>query len=106
MARRGNSQPPQAHRFAKGQSGNRRGRPKGAHNVKTIVRKVAAELHGVTIQDDVVRQTTVQLILRALSAKAMSGDIAASRELDRLRQRYRSPEASGVVLFFPDNGRD
>ena len=44
----GNARPPRHSRFVKGQSGNPRGRPRGAENIKTLLDEALNELVVVT----------------------------------------------------------
>lgn len=76
--------------FAKGQSGNPGGRPKGSRNRQTLVRemleraaletykkKFAEELPG----DNFEQKTIADQVVAALIVNAINGDAAAAREL-------------------------
>lgn len=92
---RGNkASPPKEHQFKPGQSGNKRGRPKGRQNMATIVERVAREKHGPF--------DTVSLLLKRLQARALNGDLGFKKFLDWIRDRYEPevPEASvrGIIV--------
>lgn len=71
------------HEFKKGQSGNPKGRPKGALNRSTIAKKwLEATRKGknpITGQDETLSQEDV--ITLALMRKAMDGDVSAYKAL-------------------------
>lgn len=81
---------------------NRGGRPKGSPNVKTIVQRLAQERH--TIREGEHRRsfTTVELLIRALMTKAMSGDIQAEKYLEHLRDRFAPAPVKGDYLVLPE----
>ena len=77
----GYQKPPKAHRFTKGQSGNPKGRPKGARNLATILDK---ELNApVVIQENGRRKTITKLeaTVKQLVNKAASGDQRSMQQL-------------------------
>jgi hypothetical protein len=77
----GYGKPPKQTRFAKGQSGNPRGRPKGAKNVANILAKTSRELVTVTKGGRIVKMCRLEAGLEQLANKAASGDLRAIREL-------------------------
>ena len=77
----GYGKPPKQIRFAKGHSGNPKGRPKGAKNLSTILQKIGRELLTVTINGRTVRMTKLEASTHQLANKAASGDLKAIREL-------------------------
>jgi len=99
----GYGKPPKEHQFKSGQSGNPRGRKKGARSRRAIVKAVATELHRVNVEGLPDRISTLELVLLALREMAMKGDVTAFRLIERLRDRY-SPdehEHSYGVLVVP-----
>lgn len=90
----GRTPPPQEHQFGPDRPGNRKGRPKGAPNVKTIVEKVALDRHKVRKDGRQQRLTTVDLLLHTLCTKALNGDVQAATHLDRFTDRLQ-PEDAG-----------
>ena len=60
-SRAGYRNPPLETRFAPGQSGNRRGRPRGAKGHKQIVRKIANEMHSVVEDGNRRKRSTSSL---------------------------------------------
>lgn len=62
----GRTPPPAEHRFLKGTSGNKRGRPKGAVSLKKLTHKVARKKHRVVVAGRVVRKTLLQLVIEAV----------------------------------------
>ena len=71
----GYGKPPQRTRFRKGQSGNPRGRPKGARGLKADLRAELSEKVKVTEHGRTRHLTKQQVIVKTLAAKAIRGDI-------------------------------
>lgn len=100
----GFGKPPKQHRFGENQESNRKGRPRGSKNIKTIIHTIAHERH-VVKQDGVNRvYTGVELLLLTLSRKAMRGDVAASRLLDKYIAIYNPEDEQlpGGLLVVPE----
>lgn len=91
----GYGNPPQHTRFQRGQSGNPRGRPRGAKGRKQIVGEIANEMHWVVEEGRRRRRSTLELILLQLRNLAAQGTLQAFRASDILLARY-SPEATDV----------
>lgn len=75
---------PKHTRFQPGQSGNPRGRPKGTKNLKTDLAEELAEKMTVTINGKQVKLSKQRLMLKALAAKAVKGDVRAADTVIRL----------------------
>ena len=95
----GRRSPPREHQFGPDRPGNRRGRPKGARNFKTIVEKVALERHRVRKDGRVQMLTTIDLLLHTLQTKALSGDVQAAVYLDRIVDRLQPDDPPGGRCF-------
>lgn len=80
----GKGHPPRHTRFQPGQSGNRKGRPKGTKNLKTDLAEELAERMTVTINGKQVKLSKQRLMLKALAAKAVKGDVRAADTVIRL----------------------
>jgi hypothetical protein len=95
--------PPEATRFRKGVSGNRRGRPKGSLNVATLFIKILRR-EKVVINENGQRKTVTKLeaALKQVINKAASGDIRALRELLELARyaeaRQNAPGVQNPVI--------
>jgi hypothetical protein len=70
----GYARPPQQFRFKPGQSGNPKGRPKGAPNLKTIVERALRKTVKVREGNEVRNKSTLQAILDTHATKARKGD--------------------------------
>lgn len=101
--RRGYKSPPAEHQFQKGQSGNPRGRPKGAKGKRQIAEKVLLEMHEVVEGDRRVQRTTLELILLTLRNKSFEGSNRAFRDLEKLSAKYdpQQPTQRAGVLLVP-----
>lgn len=80
--------PPEARQFKKGQSGNPRGRPKGAKGKRQIAEKVLLEKHVAVEGDREVQRTTLELILLTLRNKSFKGSNRAFKDLEKLAAKY------------------
>ena len=74
----GYGRPPRRHQFKPGQSGNPRGRPKGARGLKTDLRAELEARMTIRINNEPVCETRQRLLLRALSSRAAAGDVRAA----------------------------
>ena len=88
----GYRQPPMRRRFK--DSGNPKGRPKGAKNCKTIVKMVAKERHTVHEKGKRRRRTTLAFVLLRLRNMALENkNPRAFEEFHRLIKAYQPQEA-------------
>lgn len=89
----GYGHPPQEHRFRPGQSGNPKGRPRGARNRSSILNRVLSERRSYTEAGTSRSATTIQLLLRSIRTRASSGQLDAIQLRDKLMGvRERSEE--------------
>ena len=77
----GYKQPPKSTRFKPGQSGNKRGRPKGSRNLKTDHNKLMTKRIAVREDGEVRHVTGQKAMLLSLFEKAVRGDFKASAQL-------------------------
>jgi hypothetical protein len=70
----GKSRPPKAHQFKPGQSGNRKGRPKGSRNRNCVILKVLGEVVTADLGGQKRRISVTEASLRRLSQMALKGD--------------------------------
>ena len=89
----GYGNPPRHSRFKRSQSGNPRGRPRGARGHKQTVAKIANEMHWVVEAGDRRRRSTLELIVLQLRNLAAQGNVQAFRAYHSLHARY-SPEGT------------
>jgi hypothetical protein len=104
----GYGKPPPQHRFKRGQSGNPRGRPKGARGFKTLVEEMLSELVTVNAAGRKRKVTVVAAALKRLAHKAVNeGDLRALERLLSLAQlvdtgrsaEAAEPTADDVAVF-------
>jgi uncharacterized protein with von Willebrand factor type A (vWA) domain len=74
----GYKQPPKTAQFQKGKSGNPRGRPKNARNLKTDLAEELAKRIAITVQGRTMTVSKQRAVLMALTAKAIKGDPRAA----------------------------
>ena len=95
----GYGKPPLIRRFKSGQSGNRRGRPRGSKNCKTIVREIAKEMHAVTEDGRLRRRSILEFMLLALRNRAAEGDVRAFREYKKYLAKYDPRETDSKLGY-------
>jgi hypothetical protein len=100
----GYRRPPRETRFKPGQSGNAKGRPRGARNHHQIVAMVASERHWVREGDQRQRRLTLTLVLQALQVLALTGNVRAHRVYHDYLRRFggqASVQGGGFLLAPP-----
>lgn len=99
----GYKKPPKSGQFKPGQSGNPRGRPRGTKNLATDLQE---ELSAKIIVREGDNQETIskqRALVKALSARALQGDIRAINTLVRMIERTlpNEPDDSGDEYVSP-----
>ena len=80
----GYCRPPKEHQFKPGQSGNPRGRPKRAQNLKTLlVKELAGRVTGAE-NGRTIRVSKMELMIKSMVTRAIKGDQRASEQVVRL----------------------
>ena len=95
----GYGKPPLTRRFKSGQSGNRRGRPRGSKNCKTIVREIANEMHTVTEDGRLRRRSILEFMLLALRNRGAEGDVPAFRAFRKYLAKYDPRETDSKLGY-------
>jgi hypothetical protein len=95
----GYGKPPKERQFQPGQSGNRRGRPKGAKNTATLLRELLDRKIEIRSGDTVRKISVREAILTRFAEAALKGD---TKSAAFLLQRYDGletarDESSGAV---------
>ena len=92
----GYGKPPRHTRFTKGQSGNPKGRPKGAKNLSTILQKASREPVTVTIRGRTVVITKLEAGMHQLANQAANGDLKAIRDLMYWHQVFQQSQQASA----------
>src|SRR5437764_13209619 len=98
----GYSKPPQHTRFAKGQSGNPRGRPSGAKNFTTLLREALNEPVIVTENGGRRKVSKRQAIVTQLVNRSATADFRAIKllfEIVRASERHTEPASPETAEF-------
>ena len=96
----GKGKPPRHSRFSKGESGNPKGRPKGAKNVSTIIQEAANSAVTATIDGKQRRISKLAASAMQLATKAASGDTRLLNTfLDRMEEIEAKANASSPIQF-------
>ncbi|MDA3887298.1 MAG: DUF5681 domain-containing protein [Allgaiera sp.] len=80
----GYGRPPKSGQFKKGESGNRKGRPKGARGLKTDLKAELRERVTITENGRERKLTKQQLVIKQLVTKAVKGDHRAAARVTEL----------------------
>jgi hypothetical protein len=102
----GFGKPPKETRFKKGQSGNPKGRPKGAKNLATIVAEVCREKVRVKGENGASYYITkIEAIMKQLTNQAARGDMKATRMFFAMLDMFPEikapePEESDIYIQF------
>ena len=89
----GYRKPPRHTRFRKGRSGNPKGRPKGAQNLKTDLLEELGERIPIRHQGRPSRITKQRALLKSQLARALQGNQSAVAQVVTLILRVLGPEA-------------
>jgi Family of unknown function (DUF5681) len=92
----GYGRPPKATRFAPGESGNPRGRPKGSRSVGSILKGIMSQKVNVSEGGRRRRVSRVELMLLRLVNDAAHGDPRATKLALELHDRYGQSTDGGV----------
>lgn len=105
--------PPEHTQFRKGQSGNPKGRPKGATSNKKRVRRMLEKLTPVRIGDEVRTLSTLELSLERLVEGVRKGDktaiarvLALAKEIDKDDEAKAANAATGPSAAEPLTDED
>ena len=101
--RPGRKPPPAEHRFLKGISGNKTGRPVGSVDLKKLTRKVAQKKHAVKVNGQIVRKTLLQLVVESMVRQAATGApsmVALNAEI-RAKVSPGQDKLEGGILLAP-----
>lgn len=93
----GYGKPPASGRFAKGRSGNPKGRPKGSKNLNTVVLRESRQTVRLNGPRGSRSVTKLEATVMQLGNKAAQGDLRAQREfisLVRISEEATNSEAS------------
>jgi hypothetical protein len=102
----GFGKPPKKTRFSKGQSGNLKGRPKGAKSLGTILKDAGRQLIQVTEKGRTRQITKLQAIVIQLINEAAKGNLKAIREYFHWVRAFAEFEETGTLPPPIANERD
>jgi Family of unknown function (DUF5681) len=95
----GRGRPPKHTQYPKGKSGNPKGRPKGARNLRAELEKSLLAPIPMVMNGKQVRITTVELLIKKVAAEISKGSMPAARLLMELMLHVdaRSPAPANDV---------
>jgi hypothetical protein len=88
----GYARPPKEHQFQPGQSGNRKGRPKGTKNTATLLREILDRKIEIRRGNTIRKISVREAMLTRFAESALKGD---TKSAAFLLQRYDTMEANG-----------
>lgn len=98
----GYGRPPKHAQFKRGQSGNPKGRPKGAKSFATILEREGRRLQTVTINGKSVRLTKKELVAMQMYLMAMKGDLKAMEKLMAYEPKEPFAQPFHVTIEFEE----
>ncbi len=93
----GYGRPPKHGQFKKGQSGNPKGRKKGARGLKTDLKAELNERIAITENGKTRKLTKQRLLVKQLAAKALTGNVPAISKLTDLALALLGPDDEQVA---------
>jgi hypothetical protein len=109
----GRGKPPKHSQWKPGQSGNRKGRPPGAKNIKTLLGEALNQQVAVNDNGRQRSMTKAEAMATQLANRAAQGDARATQTVLRhfpqiqiVRDRAGPQMLPNVMVVLPDNGRD
>jgi Family of unknown function (DUF5681) len=106
MTKIGYRNPPKHTQFGKGQSGNKKGRPKGSKNLATIVMEAAGDTVTATIDGKPRKISKVQATAMQLANQAASGDPAFVERFLKWVDEFERRAAAAKPAAFPFSEAD
>jgi Family of unknown function (DUF5681) len=95
----GYCKPPAAHRFKHGNNANPKGRKKGSHNRKVVIRDVLFEAVTVREGGEIRQMSALEAVIKKMLSKALAGDNKAALTIIGIAQKegILTPEQEQVV---------
>lgn len=94
----GYKKPPKRTQFKKGESGNLKGRPRGAKSLKTIARRLLTEKISVRTARGESRVTRIEAMMMKLIESASKGDFRSLQAMFTLYQQVMPDEPLDVAV--------
>jgi len=92
----GYGRPPKQHQFKPGQSGNPKGRPKGAPTLQEIMAKEVTKHVKIKQGENIVSVPKLEALARRVFAKALEGDLVAARMIFQLAAEPETQASGGA----------
>ncbi|RAN37761.1 DUF5681 domain-containing protein [Hyphomonas sp. GM-8P] len=102
----GYSKPPKKSQFKPGQSGNPKGRPKGAKSLRSVVQKELASKIEIRVQGKKTRTTKLEAAVMKLVNDALSGNVNALAELLKLAAIHLPQDTGMTAANMPATAED